>query len=71
MNSKKDIERSIGDVILEHRENMKMSRATLADRAGLTSTGLYYIETGQRTPGGKSIERIARALDMKPGELWG
>lgn len=71
MNSKEEIEETIGSVIQMHREERKITRAELASMAGLSSVGIYYIETGQRLPGSDSIVRIARALGMKPGELWG
>jgi transcriptional regulator with XRE-family HTH domain len=71
MNSKEEIERTLGHVIHAHRLEQRLTRADLARLSGMSPAGIFYIETGQRLPGSESITKIARALDMKPGELWG
>lgn len=42
----------------------------LGARAGISTFSVSRIETGRRTPGGETIEKLARALGVEPGELF-
>lgn len=53
---------SIGSRIQELRQNKKMSRYELANKADLTSVAIYNYETGRRIPNTISVAKIATAL---------
>jgi transcriptional regulator with XRE-family HTH domain len=47
-----------------------MTQAQLADVAGVTRLYVLRIEAGAQDPTSKVIEALARALKVKPGELF-
>jgi putative transcriptional regulator len=51
--------------IRELREVLQLSRAELADRAGLTVRGLRMVEIGEHNPRLETATRIARALGTR------
>lgn len=46
-----------------------MTQETLADRAGLGNRFLQDIEAGNKQPTITTVFRLAKALDLTPGEL--
>lgn len=46
-----------------------MSLEELADRSGLSSRGVVYIEHGKRNPSLTTILNLARGLETAPSEL--
>jgi len=47
-----------------------MSQEELADRSGLHLTAVGRIERAEREPGIRTVYKLARALGLKPGELF-
>jgi len=62
---------SIGSRIQELRQNKKMSRYELANKADLTSVAIYNYETGRRIPNTISIAKIATALGTTTDHILG
>ena len=60
---------SIGKRIREARNKTGMQQSELAFRAGLTSSHMSHVETGQTKVALPTIVRIANALDMSVDEL--
>lgn len=54
---------TIGHYIRWKREAKNLRIKELAERSGLSSTGLYLIEMGLRTPRADTLARIAKALN--------
>lgn len=60
----------IGLNITKYRTALGLSKAELARRAGITATGLRYIESGRRRDVGALVLcRIARALGVTLDDL--
>jgi transcriptional regulator with XRE-family HTH domain len=51
------------------RKLRKMSQEQLAAKAGISRTYLARIETARQDPTLSTIEKLARALRVKPGRL--
>src|SRR5215212_2054998 len=60
---------NIGQKVREVREDLGMSQAELARRAGVARNYIVMIEGGGRTPSVGLLERIARVLRTEPAEL--
>jgi transcriptional regulator with XRE-family HTH domain len=56
-------------IIKELRESKKMSKAALAEKAGLHQTYIGLLETGKRSPNIQTIEALSKALDIRPSVL--
>ncbi len=54
-----------------HRESRGLSLGTLAQRAGIAKTSLSKIEAGQGNPSLEVLNRIANALNVPVGALFG
>jgi transcriptional regulator with XRE-family HTH domain len=52
------------------RRQRGMTQAQLADAAGVTRLYVLRIEAGAQDPTSKVVEALARALKVKPGELF-
>lgn len=64
-----DIERKLGLKVKKLRLRAGYSQEELAFRCGLHRTYISDIERGDRNVSVKNIEKIARALGVKPSEL--
>lgn len=51
------------------RERRELTQEQVADRSGVHSTEVSRIETGKRDPQISTLERLADALEVSPGEL--
>lgn len=51
------------------REQKNMSQHSLANLAGVAQSSIHYIETGQKSPTVKLLEKIAVALNVSIVEL--
>ncbi len=51
------------------RRRRLLSIRTLAERAGVSPTTVYYAENGRRAPGFRAIRDISAALEMDPLEI--
>lgn len=57
--------------IREAREAKGLSQAQLAKRAGMVPSAISHFETGSRLPSLQSLDKLAAALLLSPGELLG
>jgi transcriptional regulator with XRE-family HTH domain len=64
-----DIQEKVGKKVREIRKQKGLSQEELAFRSGLHRTYISDIERGDRNVSLKNIEKIARALGVKPSEL--
>ena len=55
--------------IVSEAKRQKLKYKDVADRAGLSRSGIYKIMQGQREPGFDNIDRIAKALGISPHSL--
>jgi CheY-like chemotaxis protein len=69
MNSR-DLTGYFGSVVRERRNYLRISQEELAERAGLHRTYITDIERGARNPSLKSIETIAKALQLSIAALF-
>jgi len=51
------------------REQRKLTQQQLARMAGVAQSTIHYIETGQKSPTLKLLEKIALALDVSVVDL--
>ena len=58
-----------GQRVRERRLELGMSQETLAETSGLHRTYVGSLERGERNVALLNIVRLARALDLDPGEL--
>jgi len=64
------IQVQFGKSVRRLREKRKLSQEALADLAGLHATYIGRIERGVQSIGLGNIGKIARALKVKPRELF-
>lgn len=60
---------ALGREIRRHRNAKGLSQEKLAELAGLNRNYIGFVERAERSPRVTTIFRIARALDLHPGEL--
>lgn len=58
-----------GLIVRRLREEAELSQEALADAAGLHRTHVSLIERGQRSARLETVEALAKALRVKPGDL--
>jgi transcriptional regulator with XRE-family HTH domain len=63
------ITKRVGVNLRRAREEQGLSQEDLADRAGLHRTYLSGVERGVRNPTVTVLEKIAKALKVKPSSL--
>lgn len=56
-------------IVKEFREANKMSKAALAQKAGLHQTYIGLLESGKRSPNVETIEALAKAFGMRSSGL--
>jgi transcriptional regulator with XRE-family HTH domain len=59
----------LGKKVKERRNKLKLTQERLAEISGLHRTYIAGIEKGKRNVSIKNLEKIARALKVKPDEL--
>jgi transcriptional regulator with XRE-family HTH domain len=59
----------LGANLREARKELGMSQEAVAERSGVHATEVSRIEAGKRDPRVSTVERLARAVKMKPGQL--
>ena len=64
-----DIRITVGDRVRELRQAKGISQEDLAEKAGLDRTYISSIERGKRNISLLNIERLAKALSVKPHQL--
>ncbi len=60
----------IGEEVRRQREELGLTGAQLATRAGMAPSAVSQIETGKRTPSSTSVIKLAAALGVEVGELY-
>ena len=64
-----DINKKVGENIRKYREKKGLTQETLAHEADLHRAYIGQIERGEKNIGVKNLEKIAKALDIKPSKL--
>jgi transcriptional regulator with XRE-family HTH domain len=59
----------LGSNVRKNRTDLGLSQEQVADRSGVHATEVSRIEAGKRDPRVSTVERLAKALQMKPGQL--
>jgi len=60
-----------GAAVQAARRNLAMSQAELADAVGLTQQTISKVELGTVVPSDRTKVRLAHAIGMHPGHLFG
>ena len=58
-----------GTVLKKARERRKLTQVALAKKVGVHQVTIARIETGERRPSMDLLQRLAKALKVKVGEL--
>ena len=64
-----EVRKRVGANVRRIRLDRELSQEGLADEAGLHRTYVSGVERGVRNPTVTVLERIARALKVRPGQL--
>jgi transcriptional regulator with XRE-family HTH domain len=59
----------LGTNLREARERLGLTQEQVAQRSGVHATEVSRIEAGKRDPQVSTVERLAEAVEMKPGQL--
>jgi transcriptional regulator with XRE-family HTH domain len=62
--------RMIGERVRRKREQIGLTGAQLAERAGMAPSAVSQIETGRRSPSATSVMKLAEALGVEAGDLF-
>jgi transcriptional regulator with XRE-family HTH domain len=60
----------IGEEVRRRREDLGLTGAQLAARAGMAPSAVSQIETGKRTPSSASVVKLAEGLGVEVGDLY-
>jgi transcriptional regulator with XRE-family HTH domain len=60
----------IGEEVRRRREELGLTGAQLAAKAGMAPSAVSQIETGKRTPSSASVMKLAAALSVEVGDLY-
>jgi len=60
----------IGEEVRRQREELGLTGAQLAERAGLAPSAVSQIETGRRVPSSASVVKLAEGLGVDVGDLY-
>ena len=61
----------LGRNIKHYRTQLGMTQAELANQSGVNRSHLAGIETGRLNPSVKTVEKLARALNVTVSNLFG
>ena len=61
---------SIGHAIKQARSERGLTQQQLANRAGISITSLYYIESDTNSPSVRTLSKIAAALEVPVSALF-
>jgi transcriptional regulator with XRE-family HTH domain len=59
----------LGGNLRAARSKLGLSQEQVAERSGVHATEVSRIESGKRDPRASTIERLAKAVKVNPGEL--
>ncbi|MDO8269982.1 MAG: helix-turn-helix transcriptional regulator [Candidatus Levybacteria bacterium] len=60
----------LGKKIQRLRKNLDITQEELAEKTNMSRTHIGHIEQGRKSPSIKVIEKLARVLKVKVGELF-
>lgn len=60
---------AFGTNLREARERLGLTQEQIAERSGVHATEVSRIEGGKRDPKVSTLERLAKAVEVKPGRL--
>jgi len=60
---------AFGTNLRQARERLGLTQEQVAQRSGVHSTEVSRIEGGKRDPKVSTVERLAKAVEVKPGRL--
>ena len=66
----KNIKQLLGQRIKELRKRKKLTQERLAELAGIEIPSLSNIENGKNYPSYETIDKLSKAFDVKPFELY-
>ncbi|HEU4600054.1 MAG TPA: helix-turn-helix transcriptional regulator [Solirubrobacterales bacterium] len=58
-----------GDRLRVARERLELTQEEVAQRSGVHVTEISRMEAGKRDPKISTLRRLAKALEVKPGQL--
>lgn len=61
--------KKLGANLREARLNLGMSQEQVSEYSGVHATEVSRIEGGKRDPRVSTVEKLARAVKLKPGQL--
>jgi transcriptional regulator with XRE-family HTH domain len=59
----------LGPNLREARLKLELSQEQVSERSGVHATEVSRIEAGKRDPRVSTVERLARAVELRPGQL--
>ncbi|HYQ77494.1 MAG TPA: helix-turn-helix transcriptional regulator [Solirubrobacterales bacterium] len=59
----------LGPNLREARLRLELSQEQVAERSGVHATEVSRIEAGKRDPRVSTVERLAKAVQVRPGQL--
>jgi transcriptional regulator with XRE-family HTH domain len=60
---------ALGKNLRAARERLGLTQEQVAERSGVQAGEVSRIETGKRDPKVSTLERLAKAVELKPGQL--
>ena len=60
---------TLGTNLREARQRSGLTQERVAERSGVHATEVSRIETGKRDPQVSTLERLAKAVGVRPGQL--
>jgi transcriptional regulator with XRE-family HTH domain len=60
---------NLGTNLKAARKKLRLTQGQVSDRSGVHATEISRIEAGKRDPLVSTVEKLARALELRPGEL--
>ena len=60
---------ALGTNLRAARERLGLTQEEVAHRSGVHATEVSRIEAGKRDPQVSTVERLAKAVEVKPGRL--
>lgn len=64
------IKKQLGSRIKEIRKHRGITQEQLAEMVGIGTSNISYIETGKFAPSIENFEKIVKALNVEPYELY-
>lgn len=62
--------KKLGDKIQRLRKNIGLTQEELAEKLNISRTHVGHIEQGRKTPSLKLLNKLAKVLKVKVGELF-